>query len=122
MVQQCTNPEKEKINNELKKMVSHCNQLVEGCNVSPQTQKQLHVSNITLQYKHDLVAIINNEANDSLRQNNLTSTSLKSIDAKRTLKLYQKSRKKFKDIVPANLNIFKNKPDFSPVYCNEWTE
>ena len=102
-------------------MVSHCNQLVEGCNVLPQTQKQLHVSNIAL-LKHDFEAIINNEADDSLRQNNLTSTSLKSIDAKRTLKLYQKSRKKFEDLVPADLDIFKNRPDFSPVYSNEWTE
>ena len=50
-------------------MVSHCNQLVEGCNMLPQTQKQLHVSNIGL-LKHDLEAIINNEGDDSLRQSN----------------------------------------------------
>ena len=69
MVQQGKNPEKEKIDNELKNMINHCNQLVEGCNVLPQTQKQLHVGNITL-LKNDLEAIINNEADDSLRQSN----------------------------------------------------
>ena len=52
---------------------------------------------------------------------NQTTASSKSVEAKRVMKMYKKSRIKFDDIVAADLDIFKNRPDFSPTYTNDWT-
>ena len=79
-----------------------------------------HVDNL-IELRTDLEDAIE-QINDAVRLSNETTATQRTLHNRRCSKVYLKTKKKFRNLEPADPDLFKNKPEFEPVYSDHWTD